>query len=54
MNIVSNLNIPEYSISNPYYNKIRDPVLKAIVKYKYRPSIKTIKMVQKSKDLFNF
>ena len=37
-NIVSNLNLPEYPISNPYYNKIRDPVLKAIVKYKDHPS----------------
>ena len=37
-NIVSNLNFPEYPISNPYYNKIRDPVLKAIVKYKDHPS----------------
>ena len=29
-NIVSNLNLPEYPISNPY-NKITDPVLKAIL-----------------------
>ena len=31
-NILSNLNLPEYPISNPYYDKIRDPVLKAILK----------------------
>ena len=44
-NIVSNLNLPEYPISNPYYNKIRDPVLKAILKYKDHPSIKAIERV---------
>ena len=27
-NIVSNLNLTEYPISNPYYNKVRNPVLK--------------------------
>ena len=53
-NIVSNLNLPQYPISNPYYNKIKDPVLKAIVKYKDHPSIKVIERVPKSKDLFNF
>ena len=44
-NIVSNSNLPEYSISNPYYNKIRDPVLKAILKYKDHPSVKAIKRI---------
>ena len=53
-NIISNLNLPEYPISYPYYNKIRDPVLKAILKYKDDPSIKAIERVPKSKDLFNF
>ena len=53
-NIVSNLNLHEYPISNPYYNKIRDPVLKAILKYKDHPSIRVIERVPKSKDLFNF
>ena len=53
-NIVINLNLPEYPISNPCYNKIRDPVLKAILKYKDHPSIKAIERVPKSKDLFNF
>ena len=54
LNIVSNLNLPEYLISNAFYNKIRDPVLKAIVKYKDHPSIKAIERVSKSKDLFEF
>ena len=39
---MSNLNLPEYLVKNPYYNKIRDPVLKAIIKYKDHPSIKAI------------
>ena len=53
-NIVSNLNLPEYTISNPYYNKIRYPVSKATLKYKDHPSIKAVERVQKLKDLFNF
>ena len=52
--IVNNLNFPEYPISNPYYSKIRDPVLKAIVKYKDHPSIKAIGRVPKPKNLINF
>ena len=52
--IVSNLNLPEYAISNPNYNKIGDPVLKAILRYKYHPSIEAIERIPKSKDLFNF
>ena len=26
-NTVSNLKVPKYPISNPYYDKVRDPVL---------------------------
>ena len=37
-NIVSNLSLPEYTISNPYYNKTRYPVSKATLKYKDHPS----------------
>ena len=44
-NIVSNLNLHQYPISNPYYDKIRDPVSKAILKYKDHPSLKTIERV---------
>ena len=53
-NIVSNINLPEYLISNPYYNKVRDPVLKDILKYEDHPSVKAIERFPKSKDLFNF
>ena len=52
--MVSNLNLPEYRMSNPYYNKVRDTVLKAVLKYKDHPSTKAIKSVPKSKDLFSF
>ena len=50
-NIITNLNLPEYPISNFYCNKVRNPVLKATLKWKDHPSIKAI---EKSKDLFNF
>ena len=52
--MVNNLNLPGYHISNLYYNKIKDPVLKAIVKYKDHLYIKVIKRVPKSKDLFKY
>ena len=38
-NIVSNLNIPEYSNCEPLANNISDPVLKFVVKYRNHPSI---------------
>ena len=41
-NIVSNLNIAEYSNCEPLANKISDPVLKCIVKYRNHPSILAI------------
>ena len=38
-NIVSNLNITEYSNCGPLTNNISDPVLKCVVKYTNHPSI---------------
>ena len=38
-NIVSNLNIAEYSNCEPLANNISDPVLKCVVKYRNHPSI---------------
>ena len=52
--IISNLKIPECPASNPIYNKISDPVLKAIMKYKNHPNIKAIERVPKVNDLFKF
>ena len=39
---------------DPYYNKIRDSVLKTILKYKDYPSIKPIKRIPKLNDLIIF
>ena len=41
-NIASNLNIAEYSNCEPLANKISDPVLKCVVKYRNHPSILAI------------
>ena len=38
-NIVSNLNIAEYSNSEPLANNISDSISKCVVKYKNHPSI---------------
>ena len=42
-NIVKNLKIPEYENLNCNFQKVKDPVLKAILKYKNHPSIIAIK-----------
>ena len=52
--IVNNLNIPEYPVSDPISNDDSDPVLKSILKYKDRPSIKAIKKIAKPNSLFRF
>ena len=41
-NIVSNLNIVEYTNYEPLANNISDPVLKCVVKYRSHPSILAI------------
>ena len=41
-NIVSNLNIAEYSNCEPLSNNISDPVLKCVVKYRNHPIILSI------------
>ena len=53
-NIVSNLNIPEYPVNDPFIDNINDPILKAIFKCKNHPSIKGIEKVSKLDKLFNF
>ena len=42
-NIVKNLKIPEYENLNYNFQKVKDPMLKAILKYKNHPSIFAIK-----------
>ena len=41
-NIVKILNIPEYENLNPNFENVKEPVLKAILKYKNQPSITAI------------
>ena len=41
-NIVSNLNIAEYSDCEPFASNISDPILKCVVKYRNHPSILAI------------
>ena len=53
-NIVSNLNIPEYPVNDPFIDNINDPILKAIFKHKNHPSIKAIEKVSKLDKLFDF
>ena len=53
-NIVSNLNIPEYPVNDPFIDNINDPILKAIFKYKNHPSIKPTEKVSKLDKLSNF
>ena len=52
--IISNLNIPEYLVSDPISNDVNDPVLKSILKYKDHPSIKAIEKISKLNSLFKF
>ena len=52
--IISNLNIPEYLVSDPIANDVNDPVLKSILKYKDHPSIKAIEKISKLNSLFKF
>ena len=49
--IISNLNIPEYQMSDPISNDVSDPVLKSILKYKDHPSIKAMEKITKLNSL---
>ena len=44
---ISNLNIPEYPVSDPISNDTNDPALKSILKYKDHPSIKATETISK-------
>ena len=52
--IISNLNIPEYPVSDPISNDINDAVLKSVLKYKDHPNIKAIEKISKLNNLFKF
>ena len=53
-NIVISLNVPEYHDCKGISRNISDPILKAIVKQRNHPTIKAIKRVSNSDDLFSF
>ena len=53
-NVVTNLNIPQFNQIDRTSENIRDPVIKAIVKYRAHPSIIAIKENCASKSNFNF
>ena len=53
-NIVSNLNIAEYSDYEPLASNISDPILKCVVKYRNRPSILAIGEVCKKHPRLSF
>ena len=42
-NIVKNLKIPEYENLDPNFENVKDPIFRAILKYKNHPSITAIK-----------
>ena len=52
-NIVKNLKTPEYENLSRNFEKVKDPVLKAILKYKNHPSIIAIKKIKKLKIYFS-
>ena len=52
-NIVKNLKIPKYENLNCNIQKVKDPVLKATLKYKNHPSIIAIKEKSKLKIYFS-
>ena len=52
-NIVKNLKIPEYENLHPNFENVKDPIFRAILKYKNHPSITAIK--EKAKNaMFSF
>ena len=54
-NIIKNLEIPQYNQVDPICRNIKDPVIKAIIKYRNHPSIITIKeRCTNSKFSFSF
>ena len=53
-NTVINLSVPEYNECEDISGNISDLLLKGIVKYRNHPSIKAIKRVSNSNDLFSF
>ena len=53
-NIVKNLNISQYSDFDPIIENVKDPTLKAILKYEKHPSILAIRTKGNRNSTFNF
>ena len=53
-NIVKNLNISQYSDFDPIIENVKDPTLKAILKYKKHPSILAIRTKSNRNCIFSF
>ena len=53
-NTVKNRNISQYSDFDPIIEKVKDPTLKAILKYKTHPSILAIRTKGNSNSAFSF
>ena len=53
-NIISTLGIPQYNETEPVSHNIGDPLIKAIMKYRFHPSIVAIKKNSNSDLSFSF
>ena len=53
-NIVKNLNISEYSDFDPIIENVKDPTLKAILKYEKHPSVQAIRTKCNRNGAFSF
>ena len=53
-NIITTLGIPQYNETEPVSRNIGDPLMKAIMKYRFHPSIVAIKKICDSGVSFSF
>ena len=53
-NIIKNLDIQQYNVDDPICENIKDPILKAIIRYRNHPSINSIKKICNSECHFSF
>ena len=51
-NIVKKFKIPEHENLNPNFENVKDPVFKAILKYKKHPIITAMKKIKRLKIYF--
>ena len=53
-NIITTLGIPQYNETEPVSHNIDDPLMKAVMKYRFHPSIVAIKKICNSGLSFSF